>query len=152
MEEYEELDDDDYVKITGISMLKMAMVVAVTTLSVAFYAISFVDLFIVETSMASLGVLGAAGGITLLLAPWVCVKEWGLARYPSKFMTCIEHCFIHLNMILLKYLTISGIKNSINGLRKEAKALEKEIQTLRVEVVELKAEADRLDQHLHGHP
>jgi hypothetical protein len=98
-EEYEELDSDDYVRMTGLAMLKMAVVVAVTTASVAFYAISFTDMFVADTAVSSLSILGAAGGISLLLAPWVCVKELRLARYPSKLITLqtLQHIFILSN-------------------------------------------------------
>lgn len=86
----DEVDYDDYVQMTGVAMLKMVLVVSMTLASVAFYAVSFADMFVIETSVASLSVLGVAGGISVLVAPWVCFKEWRLARYPSeyRFHTC----------------------------------------------------------------
>jgi hypothetical protein len=91
--------NDEYVRMTGLAMLKMSVVVAVTTASVAFYAISFTDMFVADTAVSSLSIIGAAGGISLLLAPWVCVKELRLARYPSKLITLqtLQHIFMLSN-------------------------------------------------------
>ena len=77
--------EDSVVHITTWIVFKLTLVFVVSVASVAFYAVGLTEEFAVESSVVSLTFLGVAGGISAIMAPWVCAKECRLAKSPGKF-------------------------------------------------------------------
>ena len=69
-------------------VFKMTLVLVISAASVGFYTVAFIEELAVESSVVSLTFLAVAGGIIMIMAPWVCAKEWRLAKSPGELIVC----------------------------------------------------------------
>lgn len=110
-------EEEEDKSMTPITMLKITSVLLLTCGGVVSYLTAFVAS--ITASTATVTTVGIAGGVFILITPWVWLNEWRLVRYPS-------------------------LRSRVNELRDDADRLRRQMEILALEEEELREEIGRM--------